>query len=828
MADLDFTVNANTSAAQRNLQKLQSSVGGVEKSFGKLKTALAGLAIGSVVKGLFSLSNQLADLSATTNVSIQSLAGLGEALARNSGSFDQAGNAALKLTENIGRATQGSKSTQEAFAKLGIGLSELQSLSEEEILRKTVLGLGQVADTGTRAALTAELFGKTLKGADLAGAARDLDKMTEGQARFAQAAERAGAVNQSLQNSFRILQSEILIAIEPLARFAEVLLSNEQAIRTIIETIVSLVTVLGTMFVVTKLTTAVALFTNALSKNGSVFKSLMLMMGGGQAWGLARAGVQTLKNEWREMPYIFAKVGKGVESTSGPISKLMSLFGGLSMAFVRFLPLIGQIISGFVLLDGVVKFFSSNGEGLFSFLDRLGKRVSEFLGITYKTSKEKEKMAADEAKIARESERAAVAEQKRSVAIKENVENIARSFDLSTKGYSDQIKSLQESLALQRETIGLTQHESEVKQELFALQKEKNAEIAKLTEIYNEIRARGLAEEMKLLPQIVETMNKIEESYGRQRKEVEELVRQKQKELETEKQKQAFAEFAQSTQLDNARQLQRVQDDINKSTMTDTERKYYDIAAASRDSAKSAIDAENSRRRSLGVAKMTAEEERRYYNEATKNSQQLIDKTKEHDRVSRDFSTGWSRAYKQYAEDAGNASKHAESMFTKATQGMEDAFVNFAKTGKFEWNDFLASLAEEALRYELKGIFADIMAGKADAKSTLNQLQGAIGGKIGANKPASQGGASSGDMMQQLGGLFNNMANAKNQAPQGVIGSRPAQTNPTPPPVQPTTNNITYTINAVDAPSFKQLVAQDPAFIYAVTVQGAKTLAGRR
>jgi lambda family phage tail tape measure protein len=323
-------------------------------------------------------------------------------------------------------------------------------------------------------------------------------------------------------------------------------------------------------------------------------------------------------------------------------------------------------------------------------------------------------------------------------------------------------------------------------------------------------------------------MNQIEASYARQRAEVEALVKQKQKEMEVETQRAALADFSAKQQIDTSNQLQRIQDDINKSTMTETERKYYDIAAASRDSAKSAIDAENSRRRSLGVAQMTAEEERRYYSEATKNSQKLIDKTKEHDRVSRDFSTGWSRAYKQYAEDAGNASKHAESMFSKATQGMEDAFVDFAKTGKFEWNDFLASLAEEALRYELKGIFADIMAGKADAKSTLDQLQGAIGNKIGANKPASQGGATSEDMLKQLGSLYGGMGAAKNQAPQGAIGSRPIQNNPTPPPVPPTTNNITYTINAVDAPSFKQLVAQDPAFIYAVTVQGARTLAGRR
>lgn len=41
-------------------------------------------------------------------------------------------------------------------------------------------------------------------------------------------------------------------------------------------------------------------------------------------------------------------------------------------------------------------------------------------------------------------------------------------------------------------------------------------------------------------------------------------------------------------------------------------------------------------------------------------------------------------------------------------------------------------------------------------------------------------------------------------------------------------NMVTYNINAVDAPSFQQLVASDPQFIYAVTQAGARTIPGSR
>jgi hypothetical protein len=36
--------------------------------------------------------------------------------------------------------------------------------------------------------------------------------------------------------------------------------------------------------------------------------------------------------------------------------------------------------------------------------------------------------------------------------------------------------------------------------------------------------------------------------------------------------------------------------------------------------------------------------------------------------------------------------------------------------------------------------------------------------------------------------------------------------------------SVTYNISAVDARSFKELVASDPSFIYAVTEQGRKTV----
>jgi hypothetical protein len=39
---------------------------------------------------------------------------------------------------------------------------------------------------------------------------------------------------------------------------------------------------------------------------------------------------------------------------------------------------------------------------------------------------------------------------------------------------------------------------------------------------------------------------------------------------------------------------------------------------------------------------------------------------------------------------------------------------------------------------------------------------------------------------------------------------------------------VTYNINAVDAASFKAMIARDPTFLYAVSEQGRKSVAGAR
>ena len=169
------------------------------------------------------------------------------------------------------------------------------------------------------------------------------------------------------------------------------------------------------------------------------------------------------------------------------------------------------------------------------------------------------------------------------------------------------------------------------------------------------------------------------------------------------------------------------------------------------------------------------------------------------------FARGWKDAFEEYSKNANNAAKNAGDIFNKVTRGMEDVIVDFAKTGKFEFKDFVSSVLEDLLRIQLRQTFSSIFGGGGDSGGGGNFFSDLFAGFF-AN-----------------GGLIPS-------GKFGVVGEAGPELISGPAQVTPLTggSNVTYNINAVDASSFKQLVARDPGFIHAVAQKGANKIPTRR
>lgn len=171
---------------------------------------------------------------------------------------------------------------------------------------------------------------------------------------------------------------------------------------------------------------------------------------------------------------------------------------------------------------------------------------------------------------------------------------------------------------------------------------------------------------------------------------------------------------------------------------------------------------------------------------------------------SRDFAKGFEKAFNSYVESARENFETAGRIFSKITSGMEDAVVEFSRTGKFEFKDFLNTILEELLRSQVRQLIAQVLGGGGGAgggfKSLTNLLGFANGGIVPTNGPVIVGERGP----ELLVGASGNRVIPNNALSGG--------------------GSVTYNISAVDARSFKELVASDPSFIYAVTEQGRKTV----
>ena len=177
----------------------------------------------------------------------------------------------------------------------------------------------------------------------------------------------------------------------------------------------------------------------------------------------------------------------------------------------------------------------------------------------------------------------------------------------------------------------------------------------------------------------------------------------------------------------------------------------------------------------------------------------IIEKTKENQLVAREWATGWKQAFAEYVDNASNAANSAKSAFQTVTTNLENAIVNFVKTGKFSFKDFansvIADLARIAAKQAIIGIaklaFGGFFADGGNPPVGMPSIVGEKGPEIFV--PRTAGTIIPND--QAFGG--------------GTALGGGAQ-------------YVTYNINATDAMSFKQQLARDPGFVHAVVEQGRR------
>jgi len=183
---------------------------------------------------------------------------------------------------------------------------------------------------------------------------------------------------------------------------------------------------------------------------------------------------------------------------------------------------------------------------------------------------------------------------------------------------------------------------------------------------------------------------------------------------------------------------------------------------------------------------------------------------------SRTFSSGWDKSFRDYVDNATNAAGQAQKIFQTMSQGMEDMLMKLFKTGKLGWKDFLQTMIDALLRSQIQQLMAKTFSGVGSIGGAGTGKSGGLFG--GALIPGilAEGGPAAMNRPYIVGErgpeLFIPSSNGQMVPNSGLGGG----------------GNVTYNISAVDALSFKQMLAKDPTFLHAVAEQGRRTIPGGR
>jgi len=782
MADIRYKVDVDAQAGINNLKQLQEQLQKNSSALSGLKNlavaAAAALGTGALVSSIKNAMNSVDGLAksaralGTTTANFQALARSASLAGISLGEL-QATSQRLQSTL-VNAIQKGSSDAANGLNTLGLSAKELVNLPIDQQLSKITEALRNVENPAQRTALSIELLGKQgprmLEVAD--NAERMRKEMESAGLALSQidstAIEQANDAVSELLFVFESVRQKIAAELAPwitviATRIKETVLGGRElgaAIRESVVPAILLATkaalIFAGVFIGGKLAAAVLTVSTAII---SMYKALIS----------ANAAAALLN----------ATLGKN------PLLKFAGVLAGVAAAF------------------GIFKIVENTFEGINEEVDNLIadiKRQQDELNNTAGAVVD----VGDALKI-------------NSAEYKKQQDFISQ----QTKAIQDQIvvyrqanKDFNERFALQTKLINSTDEQKLRLQTLFELEKSFSNQRMDLEKRLADIKASAKTEELALIPVIQKALKDLNEEYENQVTIANDLVNSRLKELEIQKEqlrlqqqleeaakrREAVEDAVRGVMLDGMERIRREMERAELDGLVGIQRALKEIELEERrvaEAAKRRVAEQFGDNDPAGLMQ-AMEEIERASQAITQRRQAAIQSIIEEQRT---FADGWKKSFKEYADNATNAARQAQRIFATTTRTMEDSIVGFAKTGKFEFKNFVNTVLEELLRIQIQKTFAQLLGGGGGSSSGGGSLFGGFFATGGMIPP----------------GRFGVVGEAGPELVQG-----PAEVTPL------TGTSVTYNINAVDASSFKELLARDPSFLFAVTEQGRRRAPGTR
>jgi hypothetical protein len=807
VTDFGKEADKSSSSALSGFNKLKGGLDNLRGGLSSLLGLMVGGSFAGFIGGLIKAADATSDLSDATGLTIAEIKGLEIALEQAGGKGENAAKMITKLSQSFEDAFKGGKEAQRAFLDLGFSLDDLNKYQGKtgQLMEETIRKLGELGPGMQQTAMATQIFGKAVVGVDLQKLITEFQQGKISAKEFESSIKSAGELADKVSKMFGDMGNSILKMLEPLIdHFNNMKLSTED--------LVSVMQVLGVAVgvLVAFLSPAVAIFA-AVAAAIVYFADVL----GPMATLIKKDVVDAFKGMYNWL----------VEVKNYIADKFYTVIDGLSARFAG----LAAAWTAIKNLDNPFEAYTKAVEESLAASDALRKSQEEAAAAAAPYRVEINGVAdaivkaTDSTKKAIDAwakEKLAITEQTK--ALQDNLNQLSKKLDLDTKmiGLTDDKKRKEEAYAEIEKKIA-DQREKFAAQKLTA-DKEViatiDAQIAKLPEIEAAEKknfdaanatytAAKLAYDLKI-QKVKDTIDIMTREYdltmslGNVGVESAKRIKDAEFELQTQAltpREQQIARLIKGIEDEKAAKIKAISDTI------DAETKHLQIqleqdaqlTEVQKTSIQARIDANKGFKESqiAGITEV-ADKEKTAREQSAKDTYDY----------QQSFQGGWKSAYDNFLTNTASSASAAKSIFGTMQSSFENAFVSMVTTGKVQWKDLVNGMIKEltrlAAQQAFKWILSYMTGGGSDLFGAAAKLLGfADGGYVPTNGPVLVGERGP-EIVSGIGG--------RTVTPNDQLGSLMGGGSGT----------VNYYITAVDSTSFKQMVARDPEFLYAVTEKG--------
>ena len=856
MADLNYTARVDVTQADAGLSQLQRSVTSLNATFVRLKTTLATISLGSVISGTLQFADAISDLSDASGIAIGNIIGFQNAVMASGGSAEGAQKAILRLVNSIGEAADGSEELQKAFKAVGVSINDLRTLSEEDILKKTIDGLDKMEDRAKRSVLITQLLGKEFRNVATGGLGAAYAEASAQAAKYSDAIAKGAAAQQNIDKTLGEFKIGILEALKPLTELISSINVGVETFQRFVQAVLAIGAVLAAVFVGGKIIAGARILYG-------VFIALFEAISG---------GISIVINFVRNFEMIMANI----TSASGLFSGLRALISAVGSTLAEVLaPAFGVLKSvAMPVLAGIAGYWGWIQESTGKAIDKIKEYLNYLPGVNFTIgggAGRGDGQAEIEQRKRDEEERKRTEEQRRQVRDREAEKEAQRQRKLkealndqrvqymlledSQRTFSNYLRS---DLQSQTERLNLSEDQRELQdalnQETNRYLQQQNSLQDKLRQVQakigfeqryqyglkeDDLRASNdkieiLSDEESRIRDLLKLYSDLHQQNGRA---ITNEIQAQQRIKNAEKERAALIEYntqlieQQYSSVQNLEEaLRRINDqriDIKvereQQGLTQLQRQFAQIEESARkaaleagrafaatfDTGGDALTPERAQELADGLAKIA------------EGYRAIADQQRANLEASQTFEAGWRTAFENFYENATNAAKIAESSFSSVFNNIFSALDRFVETGKFSFKDFARSIILDLIKIELKA----------------NAMQ--------MFKMAGLGGSGGGSFLSTIGNFFGGLFGGANGGPLDtsplIVGERGPELFIPRSAGQLIANNklgrgsetaqvtyITNNISAIDAKSVAQLFYENRQTLFGTVEQAKKELPFRQ